>query len=165
MNVVTDGNASIVVRESPNAVVVSGGTQGLPGVAGAPGQNGTDAGAWLSGIVAPNNALGNDGQIYINTATGQVYRKTAGIWNIDFTLSATSIDWVNVTNKPTLYTEFNFNDARHIVINHNLGTKPGGIRVVDTGGNTWEGFSVNYVDANNLVITFNYFFGGTVYLS
>ena len=42
---------------------------------------------WLSGLTPPSNAIGVEGQNYYQSTTGQVYKKTAGVWNLDFTIS------------------------------------------------------------------------------
>jgi len=122
---------------------------------------------WLFGTGVPANSLGSDGQIYYATDTANVYKKVAGAWVLQFTItaSATSVAWTNVTGKPSFYFEHPFANSTNIVINHNLGTKPGGIRVIDSGGTEWFGFTVTYTDSNNLTIVFSNLFGGTVYLS
>lgn len=51
------------------------------------------------------------------------------------------------------------------LIEHNLGYNPGGILVEDSGGTEHSGFGVDYVDSNNLILTFAFEFGGTADLS
>ncbi len=69
------------------------GVNGLPGVAGATGPTGAagptgptgpggTATQWRSGNVAPSNALGLDGDFYLNVSTGNVYLRSAGVYNI-----------------------------------------------------------------------------------
>ena len=48
-------------------------------------------------------------------------------------------------------------------INHNMGFKPN-VLVEDSGGSICHG-NINYVDNNNLIITFSAAFSGTAYLS
>lgn len=50
------------------------------------------------------------------------------------------------------------------IVNHNLGFRPGGVLVTDSGGNEVEGI-VSHIDANTLTITFLAAFGGFAYLS
>jgi hypothetical protein len=51
------------------------------GSAGAPGANGTDGKTVRYGAGAPSNALGVDGDFYINTSTNFIYGpKAAGAW-------------------------------------------------------------------------------------
>jgi len=38
--------------------------------------------AWLNGTGAPSSGLGNDGDYYLETVTGDVYSKTSGTWAI-----------------------------------------------------------------------------------
>ena len=35
---------------------------------------------WYTGAGAPSNAVGNDGDLYLNTTNGDVYQKSAGTW-------------------------------------------------------------------------------------
>jgi|SaaInlV_100m_DNA_3_1039692.scaffolds.fasta_scaffold00696_3 hypothetical protein len=47
---------------------------------------------------------------------------------------------------------------------HNLGYRPGGLKVIDSGGTEVVG-NVTYSSVNQLVINFSSSFGGTAYLS
>lgn len=50
-------------------------------------------------------------------------------------------------------------------ITHNLGYRPGGIQVFDSGGEQWFGV-VEHIDVNSLTIDFGAaIFGGTAYIS
>ncbi|WP_420387243.1 tail fiber domain-containing protein [Roseivirga sp.] len=63
------------------------GTDGVDGVDGADGADGIDGKTILSGNTDPNNALGNDGDIYINTASNTFFGpKTAGAWGASTSL-------------------------------------------------------------------------------
>ena len=54
------------------------GPAGTPGTPGAPGADGKSV---LNGVGAPSNALGNDGDFYLDTATEDLYGpKAAGVW-------------------------------------------------------------------------------------
>jgi len=55
------------------------GPTGANGSNGAPGSPGT---VWRSGVGAPSNGLGIDGDYYLDTATGYVYLKSAGMYGI-----------------------------------------------------------------------------------
>lgn len=48
---------------------------------------------------------------------------------------------------------------------HNLGFKPSGIVVIDSGGTTVYGADVEHVSNNRVILSFNAAFGGTAYLS
>lgn len=50
------------------------------------------------------------------------------------------------------------------VVPHNLGFRPGGVLVVDSGGTEMEGV-VSHIDINTLQISFVSSFGGHAYLS
>ncbi len=56
------------------------GEDGQDGAAGAAGVNGADGATWLTGSGTPNNESGKEGDLYLNTATADVYSKTTGSW-------------------------------------------------------------------------------------
>ena len=58
------------------------GDKGDTGDAGDPGQAGTDGATWLTGSGAPNNTLGKDGDLYLDTSTSDVYQKEDGTWTL-----------------------------------------------------------------------------------
>jgi hypothetical protein len=163
--VANQGQPSVIVHDNPATVILGGGRQGPQGVPGAPG---ADAGAWLSGTAIPSNSLGNDGQTYIRTTTGEVYKKTAGVWAIDFTLTANSVEYANVLNKPNITYEFPFADSTNIVVaDHGMDKKPA-VRVLDSAGTEWHGAVIDYTGTNGLVgitVTFTSLFGGKLILS
>lgn len=160
--VVASTPATVSVSNDQTASVVVYGLQGIPGPPGA------NAGAWLFDTGAPSNSLGTDGQTYLNTANGDVYQKASGVWTYQFTLTATSIDWTNVTNKPDLSVTFPFSDSTNIVVaNHGMKKKPS-IRVIDSGGTEWYGWNVTYTGAGGLdgvVVSFTSLFSGELILS
>lgn len=43
---------------------------------------GAAAGAWLTGNSAPTGAQGKDGDLFLNTSSGDVFQKSAGVWNV-----------------------------------------------------------------------------------
>ena len=51
-----------------------------PGPAGADGADGTDGSTILNGNGVPDNGSGNDGDIYVDTANGDLYIKDGGLW-------------------------------------------------------------------------------------
>lgn len=56
---------------------------------GEPGLDGTDGATWRSGAGAPSNALGADGDYYLNTANGDVYLRAAGAYSVTINLKGT----------------------------------------------------------------------------
>jgi hypothetical protein len=46
------------------------------------GPSGQDGATWLSGSGVPSSGTGNDNDHYLNTSTGDVYKKTSGVWNV-----------------------------------------------------------------------------------
>ena len=57
-----------------------GGPQGAPGANGVDGRNGVDGATWSSGSGAPPDGMGADHDFYLNTLTGEVWRKNRGTW-------------------------------------------------------------------------------------
>ena len=53
------------------------GADGAPGAHGAKGDPGT---TWLTGSGAPDNATGTDNDLYLDTDTGDVFKKGNGSW-------------------------------------------------------------------------------------
>ena len=56
------------------------GPPGPTGPAGVTGPQGITGPAWLTGAGVPSDANGRDGDLYLDTTTGDVYRKTEGTW-------------------------------------------------------------------------------------
>lgn len=59
------------------------GPQGGVGPAGADGTDGANGATWRSGAGVPSNALGVDGDFYLDTATSNVYKRAAGAYALD----------------------------------------------------------------------------------
>lgn len=56
------------------------GSAGSNGTNGSNGSNGTNGATWLSGTGVPADTLGVDGDFYLRSDTGDVYKKAAGTW-------------------------------------------------------------------------------------
>ncbi len=56
------------------------GEQGEPGLNGSDGKDGLDGSKIYTGVTNPNDSLGVEGDIYINTSTGDIYTKGASSW-------------------------------------------------------------------------------------
>lgn len=76
------GGGSSVVVEGP---------QGPPGPTGPPGRDGTDGiqgptgangATWYSGAGAPSGGTGSNNDYYLDTTSGNVYKKVAGTWTL-----------------------------------------------------------------------------------
>src|ERR1039458_7884055 len=73
------------------------------GARGPAGNNGTNGATWYSGAGAPGSGLGALGDYYFRTATGHVYRKTAGdAWTdiADLTGPVGASVWLQNTGPP-----------------------------------------------------------------
>ena len=55
---------------------------------------------WLSGADIPADDLGEDGNFYFRTQTGDIYRKEAGSWILTTNLSDTTATWRSGTDAP-----------------------------------------------------------------
>jgi hypothetical protein len=77
----------------------------IKGATGAAGTNGTNGATWRTGSGVPSNALGVDGDLYLNTATSDVYLRTSGTYaitaNIKGATGATGTNGTNGTNGAT----------------------------------------------------------------
>jgi hypothetical protein len=58
------------------------GPAGPSGPAGANGSDGVDGTSVLVGSGAPSNGIGGEGDVYIDTDNGDIYEKSAGVWNL-----------------------------------------------------------------------------------
>lgn len=103
-----------------NPVIVTTIGQGIKGDPGPPGPAGGD---WLTGSGTPDNSLGNDGQIYYATGTGDVYKKQAGVWERQFA----------ITGKSFYYEHTQSVASDMWTVNHNKGSRPS-IAVYSAGG-------------------------------
>ena len=58
------------------------GETGADGDTGDTGEAGTDGATWLTGSGTPDNTLGKDGDLYLDTSTSDVYQKEDGTWTL-----------------------------------------------------------------------------------
>lgn len=56
------------------------GAPGPAGPAGPAGADGTPGSVWFTGVGAPAGGLGDDGDFYLDSVTGDYYEKVAGVW-------------------------------------------------------------------------------------
>lgn len=63
-------------------VISSAGVRGAQGPTGSTGAQG-DSTAWLTGNGVPSNGAGDNGDLYLDKLTGDVYLKTSGSWSLD----------------------------------------------------------------------------------
>lgn len=98
------GKTQVVIEEG-EVQVLEVGTQGPPGVQGPAGPTGT-AEEWhvVSGI--PGAGLGVDGDLAIDTTTGDIYEKITGTWTLQGNIKgpqgpAGGTTWHTVTGTPS----------------------------------------------------------------
>ena len=102
-------NWDYYVKED-GAWVLKGNIRGNTGATGASGNDGADGNTVLTGTGAPANDLGNQGDVYVNTNTWDVYVKTSTGWgspidNIKGSgLTVTSVELTNTEGNVDTYT-------------------------------------------------------------
>lgn len=150
-----------------------------PGVVGPPGSQ------ILSSNGAPDPELGVIGDYYLDKTTNELYgpKTQEDGWGTPINLGSAEFEaqfdldspedgqvieydadqdlWVP---KHIRYTHVQSSATTTWTVNHNLGSRPGGVTVVDSGENIVFG-DVLYVNDNSLTITFSSAFGGKVYIS
>lgn len=62
------------------------GPAGAAGPAGPAGTNGTNGASALTGSGVPGAGLGSNGDLYVDSATGDLYKKVAGVWTLQGSL-------------------------------------------------------------------------------
>ena len=63
-----------------NGAIGATGSNGSNGSNGATGATGANGNAILTGAGAPSNALGVDGDLYLNTTSFDLLKKAGGVW-------------------------------------------------------------------------------------
>lgn len=75
-----------------------------------------------------------------------------------------SFDWNLLLNKPVITDRRDFLNTNVIVFTHNMQKYPS-VYIEDTGGNRWFPKTIDYPTLNDITITFDNVFSGTVYLA
>lgn len=115
---------------------------------------GVDGKSFLTGIGAPSNSLGNDGDTYLDVTTGVLYTKANGT----YTAGNNIVQPIAVS---FVYERQSAGDLWDIT--HNLGYRPS-VTVSDYGQNNVE-CDIEHVSANRLKLTFTADMSGYAYLS
>lgn len=172
--IVNENKTTVVVdKQVTNVTVRADGVQGTPGS------------QILSSTGAPDPELGLIGDYYLDRSTNHLYGPKSQEDGWGEFLSLGSVEFENTFDlespedgqviqfdantglwvpRAIRYTHVQSASADTWSVNHNLGARPGGVTVVDSGDNVVYG-DVAYVDDNNLTITFSAAFGGKVYIS
>lgn len=111
----------------------------------------------ISGLGAPSNSVGSDGDHYINLTNGDFYGpKASGVWPLTpaFTLGS-GVTYRYVHNQAIASDTW--------TITHNLATKPN-VVVVDSAG-TWLLGDVTYISDLQVILSFSSPFSGFAYLT
>ncbi len=79
-NIAINTNGELIITLSDGNMINAGPVTGAQGDQGAQGEKGKDGATWLLDEGDPSEDLGNDGDMYMNTATFEIFRKTDGEW-------------------------------------------------------------------------------------
>lgn len=150
VTIVEQTNKVVVNEEDPNLVYVSvNGARGPTGPAGASGSQ------ILTGVGSPSNALGANGDIYIDTDTGEFWGpKSGGSWGADPFFQ---------TGLPTRYVHSQPTASATWTITHGLNAYPA-VMVVDTASTVVIG-EVSYLSTSQVEVSFTAPFSGFAYLT
>lgn len=121
------------------------GTQGPEGPRGLAGLPGADGARWFDGIGAPSAATGVDGDYYLNTVNGDVFRKVAGAWTSEGNIKGPKGDpGVDSVGPPGPGLEAGLTRITALSWNHNTG----GNQLVDilqaAGARIGQGFVIGF---------------------
>lgn len=115
---------------------------------------GIDGLSFLTGVGAPNNSLGNNGDTYLDVSTGKLYKKENGTYTPgDNIVQPVSVSFVYEKQSAGILWD----------ITHNLSYRPA-VTVSDYGQNNVE-CDIEHVSANRLKLTFTTAMSGYAYLS
>jgi hypothetical protein len=115
---------------------------------------GVDGASFLTGIGAPSNSLGNNGDTYLDVSTGKLYTKANGTYTAgDNIVQPVAVSFVYEKQSASSLWD----------ITHNLGYRPA-VTVSDYGQNNVE-CDIEHVSANRLKLTFTADMSGYAYLS
>jgi len=115
---------------------------------------GVDGKSFLTGSTPPSPSLGNNGDTYFDTSTGQLYTKTSTGWQL-------STNLVNPISVSYTY-EQQLNTTTWDIV-HDLGYRPS-VFVSDYGQNNVE-CDIEHVSTNEVILTFSIPMSGYAYLS
>ena len=160
------------------------------GKQGPKGEEGARGSLWFTGTTNPSNTFGEETDMYLNYITYDLFQKQAGQWVLVGNIrgpqgpagdgqgvlpaggttgqqlakaSNTDFDavWVDVTNTTYVFTQGTAEAVWNI--NHGLAKYPS-VFVVSSGGNVVVG-DIQYIDSNNITVTFSGGFSGKAYLN
>ena len=65
---------------TPGQTITVDGSGAPVAMTGGGGTPGADGATWFTGSGVPDNATGANNDLYLDTATGDVYKKGSGVW-------------------------------------------------------------------------------------
>jgi hypothetical protein len=180
---VTEDKKYVVIDKETTSVTIDivepNVTIQAPGVAGPPGSQ------ILSSNGVPGSGLGNIGDYYLDKTTNNFYgpKTQETVWGTPVNFGSPEFEnqfdldpavdgqviqydsaqdlWLATTVR---YTHVQSAATSTWSVQHNLGTRPGGVSIVDSAENVVIG-DVLYVSDNAMTITFSASFGGKAYIS
>ena len=133
----------------------------LPSIAGTSGE----AAEWHDGSGPPSNGMGSNGDYYLNTSNGDIWKKISGAWSAT---GGNIMGPVGPAGPPGAdggddlhYTHDQAVPSAFWVINHNLGKAPA-VSVFDSANDEVEG-KIDHITLNQLTLTFSAAFSGKAY--
>lgn len=96
------------------------GVNGMDGTNGTNGTNGTSGAVWRTGSGAPSNGLGVNGDFYLDTATGNVYEKAAGVYSVVANIQGPQFTHSTLTYAATTDIDFTLADYRSLTLAGNV---------------------------------------------
>lgn len=126
----------------------------IKGSQGATGAKGDSGYSIYTGITAPSNSLGSNGDTYIYSTANLIYTKVGGVWTNAQEI-ASKANWSYTYEQQSNATVWN--------VTHNLGYNPS-VDIIDYGSNNIEG-DISYTNTNSLTITLSIPASGYAYLT
>ena len=77
-----DTSSGDLFKKASGAYSLQGNLRGPLGPSGASGDAGINGGVWRDGAGVPNNAVGANGDYYLNTVSGDVYTRAASVYEL-----------------------------------------------------------------------------------
>lgn len=105
---------------------------------------------------------GADGRSAYQVAVSNGFVGSEADWLLS--LASGTPDWNLIINKPVMTDRRDFLNTNVIVFAHNMQKYPA-VYIEDTGGNRWFPTTIDYPTLNDITITFDSVFSGTVYLA
>lgn len=118
---------------------------------------------WHDGSGPPSNVIGKNGDYYLNTANGDVWKKLSGVYALTGNIQGPEGDQGDTgpSGAALNYTHTQAVPASVWTVIHNLGKRPS-VTIFDSANDEVEG-DIVHNSVNQLTLTFSAAFGGVAY--